>query len=124
MIDLEKPHVFHLKPVPIDEGRATIAPLLLEGEHAVATFSASRDTITFTNKRVITCEVKGIYISKKDVTSLPYSKVQAFSVETASTFDEDAELDLCLLGLGRVNFEFKGKADVAALARVIGQFAV
>ena len=60
----------------------------------------------------------------KDVTSLPYSKVQAFSVETASTFDEDAELDLCLLGLGRVNFEFKGKADVAALARVIGQFAV
>ena len=48
---------------------------------------------------------------KKDYTSLPFAKVQALSL-TAGTFDLDAELELWFSGLGRVEFEFKGKTDV------------
>jgi hypothetical protein len=44
---------------------------------------------------------------KRDFTSLPYSKIQAFSIETAGTFDLDSELDLWFSGLGKVRLEFK-----------------
>ena len=49
----------------------------------------------------------------------PYSKVQSFSVETAGTFDLDAELDLWFSGLGVVRFEFKGQVDVRQLSQMI-----
>ena len=49
-----------------------------------------------------------------------FSKVQAFSLETAGTFDLDAELELWFSGLGRVKFEFKGNTDVAYLNKLIG----
>ncbi|MFQ7309114.1 MAG: PH domain-containing protein [Mediterraneibacter sp.] len=50
--------------------------------------------------------MQGITGSKKDFTYLPYSRVQAFSIETAGTLDMDAELPLCCSGLGSVKFDF------------------
>lgn len=41
------------------------------------------------------------------------------SLETAGTFDLDAELELWFSGLGRVKFEFKGNTDVAYLNKLI-----
>ena len=73
-----------------------------------------RDYIVFTSKRIIAVNVQGITGKKKDFTSLPFSKVQAFSLETAGTFDLDAEA-VWFSGLGRVKFEFKGNTDVAYL---------
>jgi hypothetical protein len=61
---------------------------------------------------------------KKDYTSLPYSKVQAFSVETAGRFDLDAELELWLSSLGRVKFEFKGNTDVAYLNKLVAHYVL
>ena len=46
-----------------------------------------RDCVVFTSKRIIAVNVQGISGKKKDFTSLPLAKVQAFSVETAGTFD-------------------------------------
>jgi hypothetical protein len=37
---------------------------------------------------------QGITGKKCDFTSLPYSKIQAFSIETSGSFDQDTELDL------------------------------
>jgi hypothetical protein len=68
--------------------------------------------------------VQGITGKKRDYTSLPYSKVQAFSVETAGTLDLDAELDLWFSGLGKVRFEFKGRSDVRTLANIIGSYVL
>jgi hypothetical protein len=42
----------------------------------------------------IAINVQGLSGNKKDFTSLPYSKIQAFSVESAGTFDREAELEL------------------------------
>ena len=78
-----------------------------------------RDYIAFTSKRIIAVNVQGITGKKKDFTSLPYSKIQAFSVESAGSFDLDAELELWFSGLGKVKFEFKGKTDVASLNKLV-----
>jgi hypothetical protein len=50
---------------------------------------------------------------------LPYSKIRAFSVGSAGSFDLDAELELWFSGLGKVKFEFKGKTDVASLNKLV-----
>ena len=108
-----------------DRGYAEIvSALLIAGEEVVGSFKAMRDGVVFTNKRAIVVNVQGLTGRKRDFTSLPYSKVVAFSVETAGTFDLDAEMDLWFSGLGQVRFEFSGRTDVAALARIIGGFVL
>lgn len=74
----------------------------------ISCFKAVRDFVVFTDKRLVAVNVQGITGKKRDFTSLPYSKIQAFSIETAGTFDLDAELDLWFSGLGKVRLEFKG----------------
>lgn len=101
-----------------------VGPLLVEGESIVAAFKALRDSVVFTNKRVISINVQGITGKKVDFTSLPYSKVQAYSVETAGTFDFDSELDLFFSGIGQVRFELKGKYDILALSRLIASYVL
>ncbi len=61
---------------------------------------------------------------KKDFTSLPYAKIQAFSVETAGFLDLDSELELWFSGLGKVKFEFVGYADIVQLCRIISRFVL
>jgi hypothetical protein len=59
----------------------------------------------FTDKRVIAVNAQGMTGKKVDYSSLPYSKVQAFSIESAGSLDRDAELELWFSGLGKVKFE-------------------
>ena len=118
MIAFQNASYVKLGQVPIPEVSGQIQPLLIEGEELFAAFKGMRDYVAFTSK-LISVNVQGITGKKKDFTSLPYSKIQAFSVETAGTFDLDAELELWFSGLGKVKFEFKGKTDVAYLNKLI-----
>ena len=60
-------------------------------------------------------------MKKIDYTSLPYSKIQAFSVETAGVFDLDSELEIWFSGLGKVKFEFISQANVSEICRMISE---
>jgi len=83
-----------------------------------------RDFVVFTDKRLIAVNVQGMTGKKRDFTSLPYSKIQAFSIETAGTFDLDSELDLWFSGLGKVRLEFKGQVDIRHLGQMIAAFVL
>jgi Bacterial PH domain len=100
------------------------APLLIPEERLVSCFKAVRDFVVFTDKRLIAVNVQGITGKKRDFTSLPYSKIQAFSIETAGTFDLDAELDLWFSGLGKVRLEFKGSADIRELGQLVARYVL
>jgi hypothetical protein len=119
MIDFQNAGYVKLGPVPIPDVAGQIEPLLIEGEELYAAFKGMRDYVAFTSKRIVAVNVQGMTGKKKDFTSLPYSKIQAFSVESAGTFDLDAELELWFSGLGKVKFEFKGKTDVAYLNKLV-----
>ncbi|MFI0432072.1 MAG: PH domain-containing protein [Candidatus Nanopelagicales bacterium] len=69
-------------------------------------------------------DVQGMAGKKKDFTSLPYAKVQAFSVETAGGVDRDSEMELWFSGIGRVKFEFKGRTDAAYLSRLVATYVL
>lgn len=104
------------------EYASVVSELLLPEERVLNAFRAMRDGVVFTDKRVISVNVQGLTGKKRDFTSLPYSKVVAFSVETAGTFDLDAELELYFSGLGKVKFEFTGQTNIVEIAKVIGAF--
>lgn len=121
MIDFEKAKVFKLSKSKKFMNEKLITPLLVPGEEVIAEYTSLRDFVVFTTKRLIAVNVQGLTGSKKDFSSLPYSKIQAFSVETAGTFDLDAELELYFSGLGKVKFELSGDNDVIEIGKLIGE---
>ena len=90
MIDFKNGSFVKLKKTKGDVNKRLITPLLVSGEEIISEYQAIRDFVVFTNKRIIAVNVQGITGSKKDFTSIPYSKIQVFSVETAGTFDLDS----------------------------------
>lgn len=92
--------------------------VLLSGENVWAGFKGIRDWVVFTDRRLVAVNVQGLTGKKRDYTSLPYSRIQAYSVETAGHFDLDSELEMWFSGLGKVTLEFANGVDI----RSVGQF--
>ena len=122
MIDFNNGLFFKLKAS--NEYQAMVTDLLLADEQVIGAYKAMRDGVVFTNKRVIVVNVQGITGKKKDYTSLPYSKIAAFSVETAGSFDLDSELELYFSGLGKVRLEFTGQSNVVEISKIIGGYVL
>ncbi|PWJ52050.1 PH domain-containing protein [Faecalicatena contorta] len=122
MIDFQNGSIFKLKQTNPDSVMRDVSPLLVNGEDVLSAYKGLRDYVVFTNKRAIAVNVQGVTGKKKDFTSLPYSKVQAFSSETAGVFDMDSELELYFSGLGKVKFEFAGTSNIVQLSQVIGSY--
>jgi len=70
------------------------ASLLIDGEEIELGFKLIRDTFIFTSKRLILIDKQGITGSKTAYTSISYKSISRFSVETAGTFELDAELKI------------------------------
>lgn len=119
MIDFNNATFVKLGPWDPREAQQELAPVLVPEEQIYLPFKAMRDSVTFTNKRIISLNVKGMSGKKRDYTSLPYSKIQAFSVETAGTVDMDSELVMWFAGLGRVKLEFNRNVDITVLNRLL-----
>ena len=124
MIDFNNASFLKLKPVGPNTFAPMITPMFVEGETILQSFQSIRDGVVFTNKRIFAINVQGLTGKKKDYSSLPYSKIQAYSVETAGVLDLDSELELWFSGLGKVKFEFTSYCDVAAICRVMSGFVL
>lgn len=125
MIDFDgKGFMARLRKVKDDDFGKIINDFLIDGEYVVGAYKSVRDGVVFTNKRIITINVQGLTGKKQDYTSLPYSKISAFSLETAGFFDMDAELTLHMSGVGRVKFEFTGNTDVKDICLQISKYAL
>lgn len=121
MIDFNNATFLKLKPVDNGTYASVITPMFVGGEEIIGTYRSIRDGVVFTNKRIIVVNVQGITGSKKDFTSLPYSKIQSYSVETAGVLDLDSELEIWFSGLGKVKLEFVARANVSEICRIISE---
>lgn len=68
--------------------------LLIGGEEIELGFKLIRDVFIFTNKRLILVDKQGVTGSKTEYKSISYKSISRFSIETAGTFDLDAELKI------------------------------
>ena len=124
MIDFKNAEYLKLKPVDNSTFLSTIQPMFVSGEEIIASFKTIRDGVVFTTKRIFAINVQGLTGKKVDYTSLPYSKIQAFSIETAGVIDLDSELELWFSGLGKVKFEFVSRADVSQICKMISELVL
>jgi hypothetical protein len=74
------------------------AMLLIDGEEIELGFKLIRDVFIFTSKRLILIDKQGLTGSKTEYKSISYKSISRFSVETAGTFDLDAELKIWISG--------------------------
>jgi hypothetical protein len=75
----------------------------------------------FTSKRLILIDVQGVTGSKIEFQSLPYKNISRFSLETAGTFDLDAELKIWISSenLPTVSKKFNKSIDVYEIHRYL-----
>lgn len=121
MIDFQNGSFVKLRQTQENDVSSILSNLLIPGEQIIGAYKGIRDSVTFTDKRVIALNVQGITGKKKDFSSLPYSKIQAFSIETSGVFDLDTELELYFSGLGKVKFEFTGNCDITLIGKTIAE---
>ncbi len=124
MIDFQNAKYIKLRRVEDDAYAKHINPLLTTDEEIISSYKAVRDGIVFTNKRILIINIQGITGKKKEFTTLPYCKIQAFSVETSGAVDLDSELDLWFSAVGQVSFQFSANANIHDICRYISQYAL
>ena len=122
MIDFKNGSIIKLTVTNETGPAQDVQPLLVKNETIIRTYKSVRDYVMFTNKRIIAVNVQGITGKKKDFTSLPYSRIQVFSIETIGHFDLDSELELYFSSIGKIKFEFVGNCNIADIGKIIGTF--
>lgn len=80
--------------VNFDKLQDEVKDLLIPNEMIKHAYKIIRDTFIFTDKRLILIDKQGVTGKKTEYHSIPYKNILHFSVETAGTFDLDAELKI------------------------------
>lgn len=93
--------------------------VLAPGEKLEKAFILIRDMIAFTDRRIVLVDKQGITGKKAEYTSIPYSKITRFSVETAGTMDLDSELKIWVAGGEPIARQLSRKVDVFQLQATI-----
>jgi hypothetical protein len=99
--------------------------ILVEGEQVVRAFKIVRDMFIFTDRRLILIDKQGITGKKAEYHTIPYKSISHFSVETAGTFDMDAELKIYISGnMTPFQREFKRGADIKGVQKTLAAFVL
>lgn len=125
-INFNQNSVFNLKPINVDSVRSEVNGLLIGGEEVFCAFQTVRDQLVFTNKRIISIDVQGITGKRKSFSTMPYSKIQYFSVQTPGFAElfPDSELFIMFSSGFTAKFEFKGQVDIGAIGRMISEYVL
>lgn len=100
--------------------------LLLENETIEMGFKLIRDTFIFTNKRLILIYIQGVTGSKTEYLSVGYKSITRFSVETAGTFELDAELKIWISSELQPSIvkQFNKSVDVYEVQKVLANYVL
>ena len=108
--------------VNINEIKAQFENVLVENENIEAAFSLFRDKMVFTNKRIIFLDKQNVTGSKKEYLSVPYHAISVFSVESAGTFDADAEIKLWVREIGKVTKKVGKSTDTIQIQKILASY--
>ena len=93
--------------------------LLCEGERIERAYKLIRD------KWVFIQDVQGVTGKKREYLSVPYRSIERFSIETAGTFDMDAEMKIWIRGCEEPLEQNFGKdSNIIEIQRVLAQYVL
>lgn len=125
-INFNSNSAWNLKPISANSVRKDVQGLLIDGEEVEMAFQTVRDQLIFTNKRIIAVDVQGITGKRKSFSTMPYSKIQYFSIQTPGFAEmiPDSELFIMFSNTFTARFEFKGNVDIGKIGRMISQYVL
>ncbi|MGE7545872.1 PH domain-containing protein [Sporosarcina newyorkensis] len=105
----------------VDKVEKELGSILIEEEKVKAAFKVVRDLMVFTEKRLILVDKQGLTGKKIEYHSIPYKSISHFSVETAGTFDLDAELKIWISSATEplVNKQFKKDSSIYDIQKIL-----
>jgi hypothetical protein len=99
------------------------AKLFGSGEQVLAAYCLIRDMFIFTDRRLLLVDYQGMSGKKVEYMSIPYKSIVRFSVETAGTFDLDAELKIWTSGMQQpIQKQFNKKVDIYELQAYLAYY--
>ena len=126
MINFTADSMFNLEKISNNKINKNIQALLLEEENVVGVYRTIREQVVFTDKRILTVDVKGVTGKKQEIFTLPYSKIQYFGIQTVGfgEFIPDGELALFFNNGLKASFEFKGKNDILEIGKIVSKYTL
>ena len=126
MINFSENAVFNLTGIDEEKVKKEVANLLIDDEYIVGAFKTVRDQVVFTNMRIIAIDVQGVTGKRREFTTLPYSKIQYFSITTPGFIEivPDCELQIVFNNNFHAKFDFSGRCDIVSLGRCISEYAL
>lgn len=88
----------HASNTSTESVQRELESILAPGEVVGLAFKLVRDMYVFTDKRLILIDKQGLTGRKVEHHSIPYRAITQFSIETAGTFDMDAEMRIWVSG--------------------------
>lgn len=109
-----------------EELKKEFGKLLIEGEEIALGYKLVRDVFIFTNKRLILVDKQGFTGNKIEYKSITYKSISRFSIETAGTFDLDAELKIWVSSeqLPSITKQFNKSVNVYDVHNVLATFVL
>ncbi len=106
----------------INKATEEFGQLLAPGEKIMNAFSFMRDSILFTNGRLIFVDVQGVMGKQTVYTSFPYRSIVKFEVDSAGAFDLNATLRIWVSGSDKpMEEKFDSNANVYDIQKLIAQ---
>ncbi|GGA68584.1 hypothetical protein GCM10011369_07780 [Neiella marina] len=105
-----------------EELQAEFDNILFDGESITQAYKLIRDMFVFTEYRLILVDRQGVTGKKVEYHSIPFKSISQFAVETAGTFDMDAELKIWISSSKEpLVKQFKSGANIVAIQKAIAQ---
>ena len=99
--------------------------VLAPGERIETAYQLIRDMFVFTDKRLIFVNRQGMTGKKVEYQSIPYRSIMRFSIETAGTFDLDAELKIWLSGQPQpIQLQFNKRLSIYEVQKVLAGYVL
>lgn len=107
----------------VRQAQSEFSKILSPNEQVEHAYQLVRDAILFSNKRLILIDKQGITGKKIEYHSIPYKSITHFSVETAGTFDLDAELKIHISGSAfPIQKKFNKQVSIYEVQAVLAQY--
>jgi len=101
------------------------AQILAPGERVEHAYQLIRDYFVFTDKRFVLVDKQGFTGSKVEYHSIPYRSITHFSIETAGTFDLEAELKIWISGNPvRLQKQFNRRLSIYEVQSVLASYVL
>jgi hypothetical protein len=111
--------------ISCEEVTEEFGSILATSEKVEKAYKLIRDLFIFTDKRLILVDKQGLTGKKIEYHSIPYKNITHFSIETAGSFDLDAELKIWISGSNTpTQKQFNKNLNIYELQKVLADYVL